>query len=38
MKQQQPEISAQSSQVDAVLYFIRKLDVGMGCTLGHYKS
>ena len=29
MKQQQPEISAQSTQSDAVLYFIRKLDVGM---------
>jgi hypothetical protein len=29
MKQQQPELSALSTQSDAVLYFIRKLDVGM---------
>jgi hypothetical protein len=29
MMQQQPEFSAQTTQSDAVLYFIRKLDVGM---------
>ncbi len=29
MKEPQPELSAQSTQSDAVLYFIRKLDVGM---------
>ncbi len=29
MKQQQLELSALSTQADAVLYFIRKLDVGM---------